>query len=90
MMTYCRVLFTIELGLGQDAPTNRKTILPIADIKSRDGWMVGHLAEVRDFSSRERERGVRSLAHIQFTLATFHRCVLCVFAEMYKTFHTKG
>lgn len=36
---------TIELGLGQDAPTDRKTILPIADIKGRDGRMVGHLAE---------------------------------------------
>lgn len=36
---------TIELRLGQDAPTDTKSILPIADIKGRDGWMMGHLAE---------------------------------------------
>lgn len=46
------MLCTIELGLGQDAPTDRKTILPIADIKGRDGRMVGHLAEERE---REKE-----------------------------------
>lgn len=42
--TYHSVLCTIELGLGKDAPTDRKTILPVADIKGRDGRMVGHLA----------------------------------------------
>lgn len=38
---------TIELRLGQDAPTDTKSILSIADIKCRDGWMMGHLAEDR-------------------------------------------
>lgn len=42
------VLCTIELGLGQDATTDRITVLPIADIKGRDGRMVGHLAEERE------------------------------------------
>lgn len=51
-VTCCSMLCTIELGLGQDAPTDRKTILPIADIKGRDGRMVGHLAEERE---REKE-----------------------------------
>lgn len=46
-MISCGMRFTIELGLGQDAPTDRKTILPIANIKGRDGRMVGHLAEER-------------------------------------------
>lgn len=44
-ITYC---CTIELGLGQDAPADRKTILPVADIKGRDGRMVGHLAEEKE------------------------------------------
>lgn len=44
-ITHCR---TIELGLGQDAPADRKTILPVADIKGRDGRMVGHLAEEKE------------------------------------------
>ena len=42
-ITYGSMLCTIELGLGQDASTDRETILPIADIKGRDGRMVGHL-----------------------------------------------
>lgn len=36
---------TIELRLGQDAPIDTKSILSIADIKCRDGWMMGHLSE---------------------------------------------
>ena len=53
------MLCTIELGLGQDAPTDRKTILPVADIKGRDGRMVGHLAEGREketFEQQQREK----------------------------------
>jgi len=46
---------TVELRLGQDAATDRKTILPIADIKGRDGWMVGHL-EKRQQSEENKTR----------------------------------
>lgn len=51
-------LHTIELGLGKDTSTDRKTILPIADIKGRDGRMVGNLAEEREKDREQNERDV--------------------------------
>ena len=65
---YC----TIELGLGQDAPADRKPILPVADIKGRDGRMVGHLAEEKretfePNAEREMPTGMCSLLHIFHT-----------------------
>lgn len=86
---------TIEFGPGQDASTNRKPILPIADIKGRDGWMVRHLAEdterERNLSSRARQKKIvrYPLALINFTLAAFHRCLLSVFVKLCKIFHTR-
>lgn len=81
-IAYSSMLCTIKFGLCQDASTDRETILPIADIKGRDGWMVGHLPEERErhLSSSIKKRGVRyPLAHINFTLAAFHRCVFYIF-----------
>ena len=54
-IAYCTMTCTVELRLGQDAATDRKTILPIADIKGRDGWMVGHL-EKRQQSEENKTR----------------------------------
>lgn len=34
---------TIKFGLGQDASSDRKAIFSVADVESRDRWMVGHL-----------------------------------------------
>lgn len=34
---------TVELGLGQDAPADRKAVLPVADVKGRNGGVVGDL-----------------------------------------------
>lgn len=56
-ITNCSILHTIELGLGQDTSTDRKTILPIADIKGRNGRMVGHLAEQRERDKQQSEKG---------------------------------
>lgn len=39
------LLFTIELGLGQDAPTDGESVFPIADMEGGDRRMMGHLTE---------------------------------------------
>lgn len=40
-----RVELTIELWFGQNASTDRKPVLPVADMESRDGRVVRHLGE---------------------------------------------
>lgn len=79
---YC----TVELGLGQDAPTDRKTILPIADIKGRDGRMVGHLAEKKKRETLEQQSEKR---RCEITSGTFYakyftqgaNRVLCIYTS---------
>lgn len=81
------MLHTIELGLGQDASTDWVTILPIADIKGRDGRMVRHLAGQKEKQS-EKERchipsGMNYILHFL--------CVLvCVLVKSCRTFSDKG
>lgn len=75
------ILHTIELRLGQNTSSDRKTILPIADIKGRDGRMVGHLVEEKERDRQQKESVRYSLSCIHFTLAAFHGCVHCVFVE---------
>lgn len=70
---------TIEFGLGQNTSIDRKTILPIADIKGRDGWMVGHLVEDREKDRQQKENDVR---YLRFICAAFHACVHCVFVHL--------
>lgn len=69
---------TIEFGLGQNTSIDRKTILPIADIKGRDGWMVGHLVEDRE---KDRQQNDEWCQIPQVYMCCISRvCALCVCA----------
>lgn len=70
------IQFTIELRFGQNASTDRKTILSVADIESRDGRVVGHLAEERqrDINAAQREKEREQ----QKRVVAFLRSVLCL------------
>lgn len=76
--------YTIEFGLGQNASTNRKSIFPIADIKGRDGRMVGHLAEDTEremFEQQSEEEKVSDTLWNLFILHLLHCtgvCPLCI------------